>query len=130
MNPRPGQTRSFIYRICTVEGCGERHYSRGLCGLHWSPRRDPLNVPAAPPPPFPRRTIVADYCRTCGCPVCSWGCTGGERVHWHDRPVSATMDGKSEARAAQTVPGLLEQIGPAPMRHVTHTVNPSASQAT
>lgn len=109
MNPRPGQTRSFIYRICTVEGCGERHYSRGLCGLHWSPRRDPLNVPAAPAPPFPRRTIVADYCRTCGCPVCSWGCAGGARVYWRDRPVSATMDGKSEARAAQTVPGPLSQ---------------------
>lgn len=27
------------------------------------------------------------------------GCAGGERVHWHDRPVSATMDGKSEARS-------------------------------
>ena len=99
-------------------------------GGHAAAGTQALGLPAAPPPPFPRRAIVADYCRNCGCPVCSWGCAGGERVHWHDRPVSATMDGKSEARAAQTVPGLLEQIGPAPMRHVTHTVNPSASQAT
>lgn len=59
-------------------------------GGHAAAGTQALGLPAAPPPPFPRRIIVADYCRTCGCPVCSWGCTGGERVHWHDRPVSAT----------------------------------------
>lgn len=77
--------------------------------------------------------VVADYCRTCGCSVCSWGCSGGERVYWHDRPVSATMDGKSDARSTDSAvrhSGHLEQKEPAPMRHVTHTVNPPASQAT
>ena len=66
-------------------------------GGHAAAGTQALGLPAAPPPPFPRRTIVADYCRTCGCPVCSWGCAGGERVHWHDRPVSATMDGETSA---------------------------------
>ena len=78
-------------------------------GGHAAAGTHALGLPAAPPPPFPRRIIVADYCRTCGCPVCSWGCAGGVRVYWRDRPVSATMDGKSEARAAQTVPGPLSQ---------------------
>ena len=114
MNPRPGQTRSFIYRICTVEGCGERHYSRGLCGLHWSPRRDPLNVPAAPAPPFPRRTIVADYCRTCGRTSGCWqGCAGGERVAAisHTRSgVAATMGVQTSApRDSLQLPGALDR---------------------
>ena len=68
-------------------------------GGHAAAGTQALGLPASPPPPFPRRTIVADYCRTCGCPVCSWGCAGGVRVYWRDRPVSATMDGKSEARS-------------------------------
>ena len=50
-------------------------------GGHAAAGTQALCLPATPPPPFPRRIIVADYCRTCGCPVCSWGCAGGERVY-------------------------------------------------
>jgi len=48
-------------------------------GGHAAAGTHALGLPAAPPPPFPRRTIVADYCRTCGRTSGCWlGCAGTE----------------------------------------------------
>ena len=50
-------------------------------GGHAAAGTQALGLPAAPPPPFPRRIIVDDYCRTCGRTSGCWhGCAGGERV--------------------------------------------------
>jgi len=92
MNPHSKGGHAAVGRACSAPGCHTVHFARGWCRPHymrWYNQQRangvaPLTPLAAPPPPFPRRTIVADYCRTCGCPVCSWGCAGGERVHWHD----------------------------------------------
>jgi len=47
-------------RLCTVEGCGRRHYGRGYCLLHWSRVRrtgepGPVGlIPARPAKPYRR----------------------------------------------------------------------------
>ena len=67
-----------------------------------------------PAPPFPRRTIVADYCRTCGRTSGCWqGCAGGERVAAisHTRSgVAATMGVQTSApRDSLQLPGALDR---------------------
>ena len=83
-------------------------------GGHAAAGTQALGLPASPPPPFPRRTIVADYCRTCGRTSGCWqGCAGGERVAAisHTRSgVAATMGVQTSApRDSLQLPGALDR---------------------
>lgn len=83
-------------------------------GGHAAAGTQALGLPAAPPPPFPRRIIVADYCRTCGRTSGCWqGCAGGERVAAisHTRsPESARMSTQTSApRDSLQLPGALDR---------------------
>jgi hypothetical protein len=91
-----------LYDNCSIDGCGRHVSRRGWCAMHYTRWRTTGStdkpqhaVMAEPAPPFPRRTIVADYCRECGRTSGCWqGCAGGERVAAisHTRSVaSATM---------------------------------------
>lgn len=93
-------------------------------GGHAAAGTQALGLPAAPPPPFPRRTIVADYCRTCGRTSGCWpGCAGGERVAAisHTRSVASARITSTENERTPLVAvlggsglnGVLEQLGAA-----------------